>query len=441
MLSLNRKVKVESEPLSFDHVKASLTSLLLFLILLFLPTQWGLHTWPFFTFVSGQRIDYLSPTFYLTDTFIFFLFVLHIKEFLSSIRLPYILFFLFLAINISFSQNALAGWWMFLKLIEFCFLAWSIANKSHNLVTLLLYTFTIGITFESLLAVFQFFHEGSLGGIFYYFGERYYAASTPGIANASIGGTLVLRPYGTFSHPNVLAGYLLIGLLFLSIYTFPSKHIKQNYLLLFPLLCGTIGIFLTLSRTAILLWVFIIPVILFRRYHTSKKWLAFGFISFCIFLGGILSVPLIRGRFFSLLTGGEDISVRIQLLHVALSMIQKRPVFGVGLQNFIFLLPSYIKQTSFLNLQPVHNIFFLVASETGITGLVIFLFFLLRAFWRVMKAYTKNTQLSLWVIVSLIIVCLIGQVDHYFITLQQGQLLFTLIFGASYYSDYSLMIQ
>ena len=41
--------------------------LLLFLTLLFLPTQLGKHFWPDFSYIYSLKIDYLSPALYLWD--------------------------------------------------------------------------------------------------------------------------------------------------------------------------------------------------------------------------------------------------------------------------------------------------------------------------------------------------------------------------------------
>src|SRR3990167_1779300 len=55
--------------------KINLEQLIFYLILLFLPTQFGRHFWPSFSFIYGIRVDYLSPILYLTDILIFFLFI------------------------------------------------------------------------------------------------------------------------------------------------------------------------------------------------------------------------------------------------------------------------------------------------------------------------------------------------------------------------------
>ena len=38
-----------------------------FLLIVFLPTQLGLHFWPEWSYVLGRRIDFLSSTLFITD--------------------------------------------------------------------------------------------------------------------------------------------------------------------------------------------------------------------------------------------------------------------------------------------------------------------------------------------------------------------------------------
>src|ERR1035437_5543578 len=59
---------------------------LFYLLILFLPTQFGKHFWPNSSFVFGLRLDYLSPTVYLTDIFIGLMFVLYFYKFISAIK-------------------------------------------------------------------------------------------------------------------------------------------------------------------------------------------------------------------------------------------------------------------------------------------------------------------------------------------------------------------
>ena len=65
------------------HCFASLFFLfffLFYLLLLLLPTQLGKHFWPTFSYVLGTRVDYLSPTLYLTDIIILFITLFYLPK-------------------------------------------------------------------------------------------------------------------------------------------------------------------------------------------------------------------------------------------------------------------------------------------------------------------------------------------------------------------------
>ena len=77
--------------------------------------------------------------------------------------------------------------------------------------------------------------------------------------------------------------------------------------------------------------------------------------------------------------------------------------------------------------QPVHNIYLLVAAETGILGFAVFILFLgfiANTVWR--KGLNKISA-TLFTILSAFL--FIGFFDHYLLTIQQGRLLFFLVAG------------
>jgi len=122
----------------------------------------------------------------------------------------------------------------------------------------------------------------------------------------------------------------------------------------------------------------------------------------------------------------EAISQRVELIKIATQMIRSSPLAGIGLNNFIVRLPEFWTVQSIYWLQPVHNIFLLIAAEAGLVGLVVFLWFLFLTFKKLL--ITNNKQLLL----LLSVVLILGLTDHYWLTLQQSQLLFTIILGLSW---------
>ena len=339
-----------------------------------------------------------------------------------------------LFIGVISSKNVLAGFYGIIKLLEFSFLAFfvKINFKSFN-KTVLFNIILIGIVFESLLAFLQYFNQGSIGGLLYFFGERSFNAQTSGIANASINGQLFLRPYATFSHPNVLAGFLIIAMLYLFLF-FKDK---TKYLLL-GIIMGTGTVLLTLSRTVIVLWatyifiLFGIPLVKKYKNRLSKLKLLIGFsIAFVvivlIFL--IFQNSFILQRIFLTTLTEEAFTQRVALTQQSLAMLIKEPLLGVGINNFFNNLSFVNSRQSIFLIQPVHNIFLLVFSETGLVGFCSFVFLFYASIKKIVMA--KKIKIRKYLLMLIFAVIFLGFFDHYFLTIQQGQIMFSIIIGTT----------
>lgn len=137
---------------------------------------------------------------------------------------------------------------------------------------------------------------------------------------------------------------------------------------------------------------------------------------------GIFAFGLITlGFMFQPSATDESVVRRILLNNAAINIWQRSPFIGVGLGNFLVELPSddVGRQVNFL--QPVHNMYLLLLSEAGFIGFLISLpvIFLI-------KSSTSLYSRFIYV-VPLCGMLLIGLVDHYPMTLQQGQVWFVLL--------------
>ncbi len=337
-----------------------------------------------------------------------------LKKKRQNMSLGAIVFVIVLAGGIFLSNSPLAGIFGLLKIAEFSLLAIYTSKKIEDL-KLLLIPLCFGIFFESSLAIAQHLNGGSLSGILYFFGERYFNSQTPGIANASVGGNLILRPYATFSHPNVLAGFLFIGMTIVLLLSSISKFFKT-----FILGIGTVALILTFSRIAIAGW----ALLFFGKLFMEKRKNIFFLLGIAVFL--ILLLSPLGLRFAGISLSEESVQERIILSKAAFQMFLDKPLLGVGVNNFLTNLPFYEKPSGLIfYLQPVHNIFLLILSQTGILGFGFFVWFLIKT----LKRFLGNNKLKKSLIVLFLEVMLLGFFDHYFLTLQQGQMLFALIIG------------
>jgi hypothetical protein len=427
---------------------------LFWLFVFLLPLQLGRHFWPASSFVLGLKVDYLSPTIYLTDILVFLILclwgfeaIIHFelaKNKLAYFQLSILNFlkkhwwvltiFIYLLTNALLAQNQGAALYKFVKIVEFTLLGLYIA-KNHYLLdrsagflrnTIIHYPLSLAVVYSSIIAIMQFFFQSSLGGTFWWLGERTFNVATPGIAKTIINGQLVMRPYGTFPHPNVLAGFVLVALILISSPVENLSLLKKG-VRLSAFILGILAIVVSFSRSVWLVGPILLLPFLWRSKMKKKL--------FWLTTGVLLAVLTM---FFYLLphfSTNEAFFQRWQLMKAAGLMIKNAPLAGVGLNNFIVRLPDYWPVTGFTYwLQPVHNLFLLIAAETGLVGLMIFFWFLFLTFRNLLKMPAPrdsfgmgNGQLE----ISLLVILLLGMVDHYWLTLQQTQLLLVIVLGFS----------
>ena len=414
--------------------KSDFYLLIFYLVIFLLPTQLGYHFWPSFSKVIGIRVDYLSPTIYFTDFLIFLMVLFWLVEKLRNSKLKiqnfqnhwfFVGTIIVLSVGVLFSKSPGAGLFGIVQFLFFFLLAWFVSKlpkysfKKIKTYSLLLTILSCSLLYESGLAILQIINGHSINGFFYFLGERNFNAATPGIANASLGGTLVLRPYGTFPHPNVLAGFFLIVMILLMSSIKKSSDVKKIFFSSVIIL-GTFVLFITLSRVALLLWILFLLWYAFKNIQKKPVFifLIFSF-PFLIFVS-----PLSK-RFLSTSLTEESVVERMDLVKASFQMFLSSPIFGVGINNFFINLPSVLSSRFLFFLQPAHNIFLLVLSETGILGFLLFCFFLFKT---LKKTYVQK-KIFFQV---LIVIMVLGFFDHYFLTLHQGQLLLSLILGLCY---------
>jgi O-antigen ligase len=393
---------------------------LFLLCLIFLPTQLGKHFWPTFSLVYSLPVDYLSPTVYFWDLLLVSLVVVWLirlfknpKREINWLALNlWLLFILTLLPSLLVAKNLGASLSMLERLLTASLFGLYISfQKLKDIKRFLFWGLTVAVLYEAVIAFLEFLTGSSLN--IWIFG---FSVSTPSIATFNYLGQVFLRPYATFSHPNVLAAFMVIALPIIGL--MPENIGRQRFFKFLAFILGGITIFLTFSRSAI-------AVGFAEGFIVLRKRLKWAIIPL------ILVIPFLWIRYNSVFNF-DNLSLlrREELDVIALVDIRQSPIFGIGLNNFI----NQTASSSLISgptrfLQPVHNIFLLSLSETGVVGFLGFLAFILlpiRHLWQSGFDKSTKTQLFLWLsIVSL------GMVDHYFLTLPQGQRLLFIVWGLS----------
>lgn len=403
---------------------------LFFLYLILLPTQLGYHFWFDFSLVLGRRIDYLSPALYFVDLV---LIVIAIGTYLYYCSpTPQKLFWTFAAIGIVSVISLIvspvkilslyASWRLFLSWLVVWVFAKLLPDRENALTCI-----AIGIWYSAGLALAQFFAQHSLQGFWYWLGERAFDPETPGIAQLIIPGRMLLRPYSTLPHPNVLGG-MLAALLPLYLFTVPKTTNSSHWYIvrLLTLAFIFIGVFISFSRIA---WVAVVCVIgwwVWNRLKTSARQKK-GILLFLLFTSVGIFEEATLGRFINLFNqDAQSVWERTRLAGIAVKIFLKGPIFGSGLLQFIPQIPQFSSPPYLL--QPVHSIYLLLLAETGLGGL----FFFLYGFKKLIDSARKNQWSGM--IIGLLVVGTLGVFDHYFLILVQGQRLLGALVGLSFFT-------
>lgn len=398
-------------------MKAS--DLLFLTVLLSLPVQLNKFFWPQFSFVFGIPQDLLAVSIYLSDVLIIFYVLVFIGEFifkrsvknkLASFykrRKVFVLaaaaFNFYLFINALFvSDKPLLSLWFSSKVFEFSLFStlaqFTLSKK--RVFKLSLAVLSISIFWQSSLMLLQFTLQKSLG--LWFVGERSFSVDTPSIAHVYIFGKQLLRPYGTFPHPNVAAAFFIVTFIILS----AQQRSKSEKLNIFAPVVSLLSVFLTFSKGAA------VAIVASSVFTLRKPF----YLTIVFFLAAFSAL-----MFFKNLPEGQVASIaeRLVLSQAAVELIFKNPLFGVGSANFVHTLSAFnlFSIADVRLLAPVHNVFLLIFAEEGFIGLFLFLILIWAAFKNISVRWQFALAFALIVFLT---------VDHFLWTLQQGRFLFWL---------------
>ncbi len=296
-------------------------------------------------------------------------------------------------------------------------------NIFHSFLLLLALT----SVFQVILEIAQFIKQESLGLKF--LGESTFSVVDPGIAKISLLGHLLIRPYGTFLHPNILAGFLALSF-FIFFYSYRRQlfHVEHKtfHFLMALLLAGTL---LTFSKTAILASIMALFVLCSTwnknteaSVKSFKKEKVFHVEHISLFI--LIAVFILELFFQSYSYIQQSYSERVNLLPFTWEIIKNHPFLGVGPGQFVYNLMNNALFPLW-QYQPIHNVFLLILSEFGLIG-SIFLALFLKGIWKFVPRGTIEYQFTLALIMLLFVFSLS---DHYLWDMYPVQMLFWITLG------------
>ena len=284
--------------------------------------------------------------------------------------------------------------------------------------------FVLSLVPHVVLGFYQFAVQQVAGGS--WLGMASQLPVSLGVSVIEVGGERILRAYGGFPHPNVFAGWLVMGLL-LSIWLASLARTKQRWAAWAGLASALSGVlFLTFSRSA---WVAaVVGVIGLLIYlKKDKAQLRFGLSALVVSM--LITIPLvisnralIQTRFdFSKRLEAKSLETRATSWCQGIALFGKHIVFGSGSNAELLTLAKDYPSPAVAPLEPPHNVYVLALADMGALGMIALLYLIIlfvRSIW-----HAEQRGLAMVLIFPLLI---LAALDHYLWSQWAGQTLLAL---------------
>lgn len=276
----------------------------------------------------------------------------------------------------------------------------------------------VSAALQGLLATVQFFTQTVGGSTVLGVDPQFGGELGASVIELADGGRW-LRAYGTFPHPNMLAGFLVLGIFCAGAWYAARFHSVQRVVALVCALLASAGLIFTFSRSgaAALASGFVVWVLsaVWRRDAMSVVRFT-GLTILTAAAAAVWVAPQLDAR----LAGTERLErksfvERRALLHEGLVLAERSLPFGVGIgQETVAAYQRDSGRPGFAY-QPPHNVALLALVELGIDGFLVLVLFGLGA---VMLAARFPAGAGMFAAVAVL-----GWFDHYLWTLLPGMLM------------------
>lgn len=408
-----------------------LLQILLFLLIVFIPSNLFLNLSPQAAYVSGLKVDYLIPKMWASEIIILnilWIWLLHInikkinkekiKKFIIDNKFTTLLSFIILARQL-FTPRPISSIFFLLQLLLNIFFIFFLKNHRWLFKKQIInWAVACSATTQFCIAIYQFINQHPLLP-YQLFGEPRFEPYFRMSRHLFDGKERILS-YGSTAHPNVLAGSMVIFCLILLI-KITKRHTSLDKILwVISLIFTLILLYTTQSLSALLTLVFGGTVVVVNsRLITSFYKKVFNKFLIIFLLISLLFSPFLIFQLSKFYPQEPSITRRHMLNKMAVNIFKKEWLVGSGINQFTLYLDNFSNQAEIVRfVQPVHHVGLLLFAETGIVGLLLFI--------QIIKTLSKSDKNTVLLTLSILTPLLV--LDHYLFTLQTGQLLFSLLF-------------
>ena len=411
---------------SFWQDKAE--AILLWLAIFLMPWQWR-HTF-LLADIGGEYFEYGSLHLYASDVAIILLLVVWLSRVIGKridigpklISWPLLAFLVWSSVSALWAVDTFvalataAHLWLFFGFYLY------LVNEVRD-ITRIFWPLLWSVVWQGLWGITQFVTNSSLG--LNWLGESVLNPSQAGVPVMELDGVRQLRAHGMMPHANVFGGWLAAVLSVLLYWFSVSKHpiIKRMIIATLGLLAMAVA--LAFARGAWLVFgLVLIGIWLFWALGGLKKklWAVAG-VGLMFLLVLLTQYPYVVSR-FDADNRLEQISAEERLAGVGMwqKIFGQYSIRGAGLGNYTQAIRLTEPEQPSWWYQPVHNIYLVISGELGIIGLAIW-FWLVGAISVLISRIWRAGRSLVILSVPMGALLLLGLVDHWPATLQQGKIL------------------
>ena len=322
-------------------------------------------------------------------------------------NLPLTFYIFFVTLSMVAARFKIGAAYQIFFLLQMYFLAlyFSSLVRNRDEILFVMAVLLIGISLEGLVMIGQMFFGlniqfGGISTVVWHEGGR--------------------RAAGTLGSPNVAAGYLTLLLAPALSLLFTDTRFLYKALGFSAYCLGAMGLLLTQSRGGILAMLISTAILILAATWRGK--LPVWMLGAGVVVGGIILLfvsEILISKIFG--TRTESALARVHLAEIALRVIAKSPIFGVGANNYALNIGDVLTpELSGEFIYTVHNKYLLVFAETGIGGILSFLWFLFATIRRGWNIWMQKSPLFSMLAIG-IAAGIIGQMVHMFVEIYDSR--------------------
>lgn len=248
---------------------------------------------------------------------------------------------------------------------------------------------------ESVLGLLQFVLKGSVG--LYFLGEEQTL-----MAEQLMDGAEITRVSGTLMHPHTFSSVIGFIVPFAFVFGLIHKGSFKRWMFMGVFVLGGCVLLATFTRTNIVSFsisMFIVLLLTIKKRLWDVRKRNMIVVILCI---SVLSMLPFAPKFYDRMLHANPGSggVRVDYNKTSLSMIKENPLFGIGINTYTETLQDMGNPRGLMDRMPEgqaveHNLYVLIAAETGLAGFMAYLMMMLLILRKAFQCYqARNIMVS-----------------------------------------------